>query len=228
MFKLTIITAALAAALGLGSALVNAQTVSKDEIDMTTGNTSGTAEQGGHDRNELKDPGAAAGQHADQSAPRNETAQPGKAEEHRQDTAAQPSGQGSQRPAGEEGTVSQGQETGQACDSGNQGAAPAQKGDATAGTASSQDGSPQQQEETTGQGQGVKDTGGTAGVKTPEQSSDTPADHDRPSVAGQPETDTTMSKRERDYQAAMKRCGDMDGAARQQCVDAAKRKFGQM
>ena len=235
MFKLTIMAAALAAALGLGPALANAQTVSKDEIDMTTGNTS-AAEQGGQDKNELKDPGAAAGQHEDESAPGNETAQQGKAEEHREHTGAQPSGQAPQRPAGEEGTVSEAPERGQAGNSGNQGAAPAQNEDATADTASSQGGS-SQQEETTGQGQGVKDSGGTAGVKTPAQSSNTPADHDPPSVisgdkadtgSGQPGTDTTMSKRERDYQAALKRCGDMDGAARQQCVDAAKRKFGQM
>jgi hypothetical protein len=44
----------------------------------------------------------------------------------------------------------------------------------------------------------------------------------------QPGTDSAMGKRERDYQAALKKCGDMDGAARQQCVDAAKRKFGEM
>ena len=35
-----------------------------------------------------------------------------------------------------------------------------------------------QGEETTGQGQGVIDSGGTAGVQTPAQSADSPADHD--------------------------------------------------
>jgi len=49
----------------------------------------------------------------------------------------------------------------------------------------------------------------------------------------QPGTDTTTSKQERDYQdrdylAALKKCEDMRGEARQQCIDAAVKKFGKM
>lgn len=194
MFKLTIMSAFLAAVLGLGSAYANAQTVSKDEVDMTTGNAPGAAQQGGDDKNELKDPGAAAGQHEGGRAPHNENGQAkqGRAEEHGEHAGGQQSGQAQQQPAG--GSPQQDETTGQGQgvkDSGgtagvktpegsntpeDQGAAPAQNQDSSTGTASSQ------QEETTGQGQGVKDSGGTAGVKTPEESSNTPADHDQSSV----------------------------------------------
>lgn len=199
MFKRTIMSAALTATLGLGSAFAGAQTVSDEEIDMTTGNAPGTAQQGGSDKNELKDPGAATSQHNDPSAQRSEAAHQGEGGDRPDQSGTQQSGKAPPQQAGEtappKDSSTQQETTGQGQgvkDSGGTAGvkAPAEGANApsTPDTASSQEGTTEH-EDTTGQGQGVKDSGGTADVKTPGESADTPADHDRPGVVSREGTD---------------------------------------
>jgi hypothetical protein len=61
------------------------------------------------------------------------------------------------------------------------------------------------------------------------------ADDPQPSAQGQPRADqsqpgqsTDTAKREQEYLTALKRCESLGGADKQKCIEAAKKKYGEM
>ncbi len=148
----TRITVAVAVACGLMAGSTLAQNVSKDEIKDTTGQN---AQQG--NPNPRSDP----------ATMREEGREPGG-----QNASAQNDGSQGAQSGQKAGQTQEGGKT-RAKKGTQSGPAPAQGNNSSQGTSSqgaASQGAGQSSADTTGEGQGVKDSGGTAGTKTPKQS----------------------------------------------------------